>query len=89
MSNPGTEHWNALRRFIGDLKGKEIKVIIIRKPKVMKAVMFCDLNYATEKETRKSVSGLVAILLRILPTCLSETQRNVTLISTEEEYLAL
>ena len=42
MSHPGTEHWKALGRLIGYLKGKNNRGIIIRKPKVMKAVMLCD-----------------------------------------------
>ena len=89
MSHPGSEHWKALGLLIGYLKGKETKSIIIIKPKVMKAVILCDYNYATDKETRKSLIGLAATLGRTLPTCLSQTQMNVTLISTEEEYVAL
>ena len=72
MSCSGSEHWKSLGRFIGYLKGKEAKSIIIRKPKVMKAVIFCDSNYVTKKETRKSVSGLVATLGGTLLTCLSK-----------------
>ena len=62
MSHLGTEHWKILGRLIVYLKGKETKGIIIRNPKVMKLVIFCDSNYATDKDTRKSVSGLVATL---------------------------
>ena len=75
--------------FIGYLKGKEAKGIIIRKPEVLKAVMFCDLNYATDKETINSVSGLVATLGGILLMCSSKTHRTVILIGTEAEYVAL
>ena len=89
MSHPGPEHWKALGRLIGYLKGKQTKGVIIRKPKVLKEVMFCDSNYATDKETRKSVSGLVATLGGKLLTCSSKTQRTVTLSSTEAEYVAL
>ena len=89
MSHPGPEHWNSLGSLIGYLKGKETKGIIIRKPKVMKSVMFCDSNYATDKETRDSVSGLVAKLVGTPLMCLSKTQRYVTLSSTEAEYVAL
>ena len=89
MSHPGPEHWKVLGRLIGCLKGKETKGIIIRKPKVLKAVMFCDSDYATDKETRKSVSSLVATLGVTLLTCSSKTQRTVTLSSTEAEYVAL
>ena len=55
----------------------------------MKLVMFCDYNYTTEKETRKSVGGLVATLGGTLLTRLSKTQRTATLSSTEAEYMAL
>ena len=41
MSNPGTEHWKELGRFLGYLKGKDTKGIFIRNPKVMKADIFC------------------------------------------------
>ena len=68
---------------IGCLKGKENKVTIIRNPKVLKAVMFCDTNYATDKETRNSVSGLVAPPGGKLLTCLSKTQRTVILNSMD------
>ena len=36
MSHHGMEHWKALGRLIGYLKGKCKKGIIIRKPKVLK-----------------------------------------------------
>ena len=42
-------------------QSKKDKSIIIRKPKCLKAVMFCDSNYATYKETRNRVSDLVTI----------------------------
>ena len=40
MSNPGPEHLKAMGRLIVYLKVKESKGIIIRKPNVMKEVMF-------------------------------------------------
>ena len=89
MSHPGQEHWKALGGFIGYLKGKETKFIIIRKPKVLKAIIFCDSNYARDKDTRNSFSGLVSTLGGTLLTCSSKFQRVVTLISTYLEYVAL
>ena len=89
MIHPGTEHWKALGCLIGYLKGKETKGIIIINPKVLTAVMFCDSNYATDKNTRKRESGLVATLGGTLPKCLSKTQSNVTLSITESDYVAL
>ena len=89
MSHPGREHWKSLGRLIGYLKVKETKGIIVRKPKVMKSVMKCDLNYATDKETRKIVSGLVATLGGTLLMCLLKVEMTVTLSITEEEYMEL
>ena len=62
MSHPGMGHCKSLVRLIDYLKGKDTKVIVIIKPKVMKAIMFCDLDYATEKDTIKSVICLVTTL---------------------------
>ena len=89
MSHPGPENWKALVHLIVHLKGKYTKGIVIVKHKVLKDIIFCGSNYATYKETRKSVSGLVSTLGGTLLTCLSKTQRNVTLSSTEAEYVAL
>ena len=42
MSNTGSEHSKALAHLIGQLKGKNTKVIIIRNPKVIKVFIFCN-----------------------------------------------
>ena len=76
-------------RLIGYIKGKETKVIVIKNPKVLKAVMFCDSNYNTYKETRKSVSSIVATIGGTLQTRSSKTHKNVMLSSTKSEYVAL
>ena len=70
MSHPGIEYWKALGCLIGYLKGKDTKGIVTRNPKVLKAVMFIDSNYATDKETRNNVIILVATFVGKLLTCL-------------------
>ena len=75
------EYWKLLGCLIGYIKVKETKGIITRNTKVLKEVMFCDSNYTTDKETRKSVSGLVATLGGTLLMYLSKNQRTVTLSS--------
>ena len=72
MSHLGTEHGKKLGIFIRYLKGKDTKGIIIRKPKVMKAVMFCESKYSKDKDTRKILSVLVTTLGGTLLTCLSK-----------------
>ena len=74
---------------IGYIKGKEEKGIITRNPKVLKAVMFCDYNYATDRDTRKSVSSIVATLGGTILTCSSKSHRTVTFISKEAECMAV
>ena len=76
MSHLGTEDCKKLGRLIGYLKYKDTKVIIIRKPKVMREVMFYDSKYATDKDTIKSVSGLVTTLGGTLLICLSKIHSN-------------
>ena len=58
-------------------KSKKTKLIKVRNPKILKAVMFCDSNYSMHKETRKSISGQVATLGGKLLTCASKTQRKI------------
>ena len=89
MSHPRPEHWKKLGSLIGYLKCKEKKYTIIRKPKLLKAVIFCYYIYAMDKETRKSFNGLVATLVGKLLTCSLKTQRTVTLSSTDSDYIAL
>ena len=48
----------------------------------LKAVIFYDYDHSTDKDTTKSVSGLVDTLRGTTITCLSNTQRTVTLIRT-------
>ena len=73
MSHTGPEHWKELGILIDYIKGKQIKGIVNRKPKVMKSVVFCYSNYSTYKETRNNVSGLVVTLGGTLLTCSSNT----------------
>ena len=88
MSNYGKEIWKSLRYLIGYIKGKNTEGTIVRNPKILKAVMFCEYKYTMNKETRKSISGLFATLGETLLTCSSKIQKNITLISTEAKYIS-
>ena len=85
----GTHELSYVRTLEGIVhqKDKDTKGIIIRKPKVLSAVMFYDSNYATDKETIKIVCGLVSTLGGKLLMCLSKTYRTVTLSSIEAECM--
>jgi hypothetical protein len=50
---------------------------------------FCDSNWAGDPETRVSVTGFIIYLLNV-PICWhSKSQKGVTLLSTEAEYIAI
>ena len=51
--------------------------------------MFCESNYAKNKETRKSVRGLGIKLGITLLLCSSNNQRNTTLSSTDDKYVTI
>lgn len=55
----------------------------------LKVVAFVDSNYATNKETRKSVSGYLVTVGGCLVSWTSKTQPSVTLSSTEAEYVSM
>ena len=76
-------------RLVIFIKVKETTVIIIRKPKVLKYVMFFYYNHATNKYKRKGVSGLVSTIGGTILTCSSKTKRKVVLIITQTEYMVI
>ena len=52
-------------------------------------ICFCDSDYATDLDPRKSVTGYV-LCVKGVPVCWkSKAQRSVTLSSTEAEWIAL
>jgi hypothetical protein len=58
------------------------------KPKDLKVYAYVDSNYATNKETRKSVTGFVLTIGGYLVSYISKSHPSVTLSSTEAEYVA-
>ena len=60
-----------------------------RKPKELRMVSSVDSNYATDTETRRSVSGNLHTMGGMVTNWLCNTQLNVTLSSTEAEYQSM
>jgi len=50
---------------------------------------FCDSDYSGDRDKRLSVTGYVIYLLGVVIAWASRAQRNVTLSSTEAEYVAI
>ena len=55
----------------------------------MKAIDFCDANYATNMDDRKSVSGSVNTIGGMVTGWASKTQHTISLSSCESEYISL
>ena len=83
--------WSRALELIGAFywrsKIKKKKGTIVRKPKLIKAVMLFYSNYDTNRETRNSVSSLVVTLGGIPIKFLLKPQITITLIITKEEYV--
>ena len=88
MGNPGREHWRAMGRLVGYIAGHDKVELRLIKPRDLKVYAFVDSNYATNKETRKSVTGYFVTIGGCLVSAASKTQPSVTLSSTEAEYIA-
>jgi hypothetical protein len=86
FSNPGEQHWKALKHLVGYLKEHEHDIYLTyHVPYELRPGTHGDSNYATNKEDRKSVSGLLHFIGGVLVNWLSKTQAFVTLSSTEAE----
>ena len=62
MSNPGEDHWNAAIWFAGYIKAAECNALLFRKPKKLKTDGKMDSNFATNPDTRKSVSSALVTI---------------------------
>jgi hypothetical protein len=86
FSNPGEQHWKALKHLVGYLKEHEHDIYLTyHVPYELRPGTHGDSNYATNKEDRKSVSGLLHFIGGVLVNWMSKTQAFVTLSSTEAE----
>ena len=89
MKNPGTEHWQAIERFVGYVRNGEFKHLCYRRPKEFRVVGYSDANYAQNTDDRKSVSGQnITIDERCTVDDASNTQKVVSLSSAQSEYQA-
>jgi hypothetical protein len=90
FGNPNDLHWLELGRFVAYLKchQEEVKLTYL-KPKALRFLSNVDSNYATDKETRRSVSGAIHTIGGTIVNWLSKTPQSVTLSSKEAEYVSL
>ena len=87
--NPGEEHWRAMGRAVGFVKANAHLTLRYREPKELRTISWADSSFAPNKDDRKSVSGTVVTVGGVPVSISSNTQKCVTLSSTESELVAL
>jgi len=89
MSNPGLEHWNALKHLLRYLQGtKDIKLTY--KPDDSKElfISYCDADHGGNKDNGKSTGGYLMKYGGGAISWSSKLQPFVSLSTTEAEYIA-
>jgi hypothetical protein len=87
LDNPGKDHWKALIRLVGYIKGSS-RFLRLRAPRELRVESAADSDWASDKEDRKSISGYITTIGGCLVNWSSRKQDCVTLSSTEAEVVA-
>ncbi|CAJ2668892.1 unnamed protein product [Trifolium pratense] len=92
MSNPLDSHWTAVKRILRYLKGTLHMGLILYPFDVHKPVslkVFCDADWASDPDDRRSTSGAAIFFGTSLVSWWSRKQQVVARSSTEAEYRSL
>ena len=89
MQNPNKDHWKAVDRIVGYLRGKEKHSLIMREPKEMRIYSYGDSSYGDCKDTRRSTSGDLHTIGGGIISWRSQLLKMMCLSSTEAEYVTL
>jgi hypothetical protein len=89
-SDPGMAHWVALKRVIRYLKGTEGLALMYRgEGSSEELVGWCDSDWASDVDTRRSVAGYVYDLNGSSISWSSKKQPTVALSTAEAEYMVV
>jgi hypothetical protein len=88
-ANHGQEHWNALVHVVRYVKGTKGKGITFKGGSQFYPTLFSDASFASDVDTKKSVSAYVSYVGGGPVSWKSNVQSIVTLSSCESEYVAL
>ncbi|XP_056164317.1 secreted RxLR effector protein 161-like [Syzygium oleosum] len=92
MSNPGREHWNAIKRVFKYLRGTLNFSLCFKgtgNGNMFDIVGHVDADWGGDIDSRRSTSGYVFTLFGAALSWMSRRQSVVALSSTEAEYMAL
>ncbi|KMQ82579.1 retrovirus-related pol polyprotein from transposon tnt 1-94 [Lasius niger] len=88
-SNPGKEHWKAVKRIFRYLKGTINLGLEYSKKAEQDIIGFADANWASDLDLRRSTTGYAFILQGAAMSWNSKRQPTVALSTTEAKYMAL
>ena len=89
MHNPNEEHWKAMERLVGYIKGKEKHELVLTRPKEIRVVSYGDSSYSDCKDTRRSSTGDIHTVGGALVSWRAQKTKCVCLSSTKAEYVEL
>eukprot|EP00171_Calliarthron_tuberculosum_P012764 IDg12764t1 len=90
VENPGNSHWNCVKRVIRYLiQTKNFGLCYGGSTASITPHVYVDADWAGDSETRKSMSGFIAIMGESAVSWASRQQEVVALSSTESEYISL
>jgi len=89
MENPGAQHWMAMKRVVGYMKGQSLQGLRMTKPIELRMVSLADADYAKDPVEKKSVGGDIHTLGGCIASFSSRGEKSVSLSSTESEYKML
>ena len=87
LDNPGVEHWTALKRLLGYMKG-HYKPLLLRSPRELRCHSNTDATWGSDPNDRRSVSGKLVTIDRCLVDFASKKQTGIALSSTDAEMVA-
>lgn len=89
MSAPGQDHWNAVKWLMRYIRGTTDMALTFKKSEVFEVKGYCDSDYASDLDRRRSITGYVFQVGGNTVSWRSGLQHIVALSTTEAEYMAL
>ena len=88
-SNPGRQHWNAVKNLLRYLKGTSMMGLVLGGEDPLCLTAYVDANFAQDPDSRRSTSGYVFVFGNAAISSKSTLQKAVTTSSCEAEIAAL
>jgi Reverse transcriptase (RNA-dependent DNA polymerase) len=89
LKNPGKEHWAAVKHLLRYVKGtKDLKLIYSPVERTHPFITFSDADHGGHPDNARSTAGFVSLVAGAAVHWSSRLHRQVTLSSTESEYVS-